>query len=378
MSQRRLVAIDATRGTAMLFVFLSHFALSYVRLSGATDLFLMINRIGMVASPTFMLVSGIVLGYLHETHRENFGPVKEMLIGRGLFLLTVGRVLIIIAHVPFTGGLQPALSWLFMTDTIGFCVIVGALLIDYLKPSLRLLIAFSLFLLSWWMMLAWIPNESILLAVKDLVFGPIEGNDGKIYADVFPLMPWLSLYVFGSYVGSRMGGLQIRDRLASASGFVARVAVAVFALVAIILAFRSCIDEVNPSGLGLILSYHMHIRKLPPTLLYFLFYGGVGLIILYIFLRFEANPLIRGISRFTQVLGQVSLFVFIAQYYVYFSLFVLLQLEYSVLWPLYFAVSVIAIYVPSKLWFTHGLNRYLTVPYMWLINRAKRLVVNRH
>jgi uncharacterized membrane protein len=97
----RLVFVDAGRGFAMLFVCLSHFAFAYfsadpTSVGGRTHEVL--NAIGMVASPTFVLISGFLLGFLYRIQSGEFGPVRRRMIDRGIFLLTIGHALILLAH----------------------------------------------------------------------------------------------------------------------------------------------------------------------------------------------------------------------------------------------------------------------------------------
>ena len=78
----------------MLFVLLSHFSSAYFK--GQPDRFwpALLYRIGMIASPTFTIVSGMLLGYLFSTTGSRFADIRTKLIDRSLFLLTVGHVLI--------------------------------------------------------------------------------------------------------------------------------------------------------------------------------------------------------------------------------------------------------------------------------------------
>lgn len=372
MSPKRIVAIDATRGTAMLFVFLSHFAQSYILPTGKFGLLSVMYLVSMVASPTFMLISGTVLGYLYDTHKDDFGPLKQILIGRGLFLLTLGRILIMLAHIPVAGGFRQMLGWGFITDAIGISVILGSLTIGHLRPSLRFLIGLCLYALSWWVILTWFPNGNLLKSIKYLLFGPLSGYQNLIYADVFPLVPWFGIYLVGSFIGARLGQLQNRNEMFRAPVLVLRWALGALFLAFVIYAVKVYLRDSIPSDLTTAWFHLFQLGKLPPTILYFLFYGGIGLLFLYAFLRFERSRLVMAIVEFTRILGQVSLFVFILQYYVYFSAFVLLKLDYTVFWPLYFAVSIILIYIPSKMFYNRGLNRYFAVPYPAIISHAKR------
>src|SRR5512135_1735050 len=102
----RIHAIDAARGTAMLFVFLSHFALVYIWRSGEIRLATLMYDVAMIASPTFMLISGIMLGYLYRTHPDDFARIRVNYLYRGLFLLTVGRLIIFGSHIVYAGGVK--------------------------------------------------------------------------------------------------------------------------------------------------------------------------------------------------------------------------------------------------------------------------------
>src|SRR5512141_2476149 len=69
-TMKRLTAIDATRGTAMIAVFLSHFAFIYFHNDyGIYGFVPKLYIIAQIASPTFVLISGIMLGFLYETHK---------------------------------------------------------------------------------------------------------------------------------------------------------------------------------------------------------------------------------------------------------------------------------------------------------------------
>jgi peptidoglycan/LPS O-acetylase OafA/YrhL len=55
--------IDVVRGFAMLFVLISHFSFTYFpdQLSVTPTV---LRTIGMVASPTFMIINGLLIGFL--------------------------------------------------------------------------------------------------------------------------------------------------------------------------------------------------------------------------------------------------------------------------------------------------------------------------
>ena len=123
----RILTIDGARGVAMILVFVAHFSDAYYGLSSPVrhGLLTFVTR---VASPAFVWISGIMLGILYHRHREHFERTRNRLIDRGLFLILVGHPLIAGAHFP--NGLRIV----FITDTIGVAVIVGALLIARAQP----------------------------------------------------------------------------------------------------------------------------------------------------------------------------------------------------------------------------------------------------
>src|SRR6185436_18701477 len=118
-SSGRVQALDATRGIAMLFVCISHFSASYfgrLRESGIPTSAL--EHVALIASPTFVTLSGLLLGFLARTRPRDSVALRAKLVDRGLFMLTAGHLLIVVAHIPIAGGLGPALEWGFITDVI--------------------------------------------------------------------------------------------------------------------------------------------------------------------------------------------------------------------------------------------------------------------
>ena len=64
-SPGRLQFIDAARGSAMFFVLLSHFAFTYFSAAESTGA--VMTLVGMIASPTFMIINGTLLGMVYHT-----------------------------------------------------------------------------------------------------------------------------------------------------------------------------------------------------------------------------------------------------------------------------------------------------------------------
>jgi len=365
MIRERVRPIDATRGTAMLFVFLSHFGEVYLRNNGVMTLLYPVYKITMIASPTFMVISGIMLGYLYRTETWNFSHIKESFVNRGLFLLTIGRLLILVAHISIAGGMRGALHWGFITDAIGISIIVGPLVIDKVRWKSRLLLAVLAFVMSWVLILYWNPELWTLRVLKETLFGPAGPYNTHVYADVFPLVPWFSLYFLGTCIGERMGEHYTNGEKSKIAPFVLKICLGSWLVVFLALGGRFLISYFGITGLGMeIRSLTSPFQKLSPSPVFFLFYGGAALLVLYLLFRFEKVTLVNKYIGFAEVIGQTSLFVFIVQYYVYFTFFSEANFRFTVVWPLYFIASVAVIYIVSKLWFERGLNRVLVVPYL--------------
>ena len=75
----RFYAIDTARGLAMLLVFLSHFSRHYFRPVGAQSLHEALGWFTRVATPAFVLLSGMMLGLLRYEQRGNFLPTRDKL-----------------------------------------------------------------------------------------------------------------------------------------------------------------------------------------------------------------------------------------------------------------------------------------------------------
>jgi hypothetical protein len=114
------------------------------------------------------------------------------------------------------------------------------------------------------------------------------------------------------------------------------------------------------------------LRKLPPSPAYFLFYGGCGAFGLSVLMWLHDSPAVRLYSRCASLLGRTSLFVFILQYVVYFTLFSYFDPGPATLWPLFFVVSVAAIAGCALLWDRFNLNRFLIIPDMRMVFARSR------
>jgi hypothetical protein len=339
--------MDAARGTAMLFVFLSHFVEVYFkRHQIPLDL---AYAIAMIASPAFISISGAIMGILYRTRGERFHQTRWRFIRRGLFLLTLGRVLILIAHIPLAGGWKEALRWGFMTDAIGLCILLGPIAMEALRGHQRALLGLAVYAFSWIVIMAWTPAGLVAGVVKEFLFGPFL-LVSPFFTDVFPLLPWLGLYLIGTSVGELLGNFLVEGKHEKLMRTTLLTGLIALASSIALLGFRTLQEKV----LG-VASIEVHLllsplQKLPPGPVYFLFYAGCTFLLLWALIRFQHILPVEKYSSIVEVLGRNSLFVFIIQYFVYFSLFAVVAFGPKFLWPIYFVLSAMAIWAVAYLW----------------------------
>lgn len=104
-------------------------------------------------------------------------------------------------------------------------------------------------------------------------------------------------------------------------------------------------------------------QKLPPGPVYLLAYGGLALVALSAIIWADEHRRAIPVLQAAALVGRTSLFVFVLQYYVNFVLVPLVHWPDVPWWPVYFALSLAAIYAAASYWSAHGLNRLISVGY---------------
>jgi heparan-alpha-glucosaminide N-acetyltransferase-like protein len=357
----RLRAIDATRGTAMFGVFISHFATIYFVPNGQLGLADIALTIGMIASPTFMLLSGVMLGFLYHNAGPDFARLRIKLIDRGLFLLTVGRALILLAHMP-AAGVRQAFLFVFITDAIGVSLVVGPLLITAIGRRTRLALAIAMYAANWMATIAWHPVRAVPEGIKEVLFGSTD-HGGHVFLYVFPIVAWLCVYLIGSSIGETLGALERGNRSGDVRLVLRRLSVGAAACIAVAFVVHRGLRlaHVFTAGEPLRAMLLNPSQKMPPGPIYLLIYAAAGLLILWALLEADRRDRLGWYLASAGLIGRASLMVFVAQYYVYFVVLYLLRLPFSPLWPLLLAASVVPLGSAAVLWDRGRYNRVLTV-----------------
>jgi uncharacterized membrane protein len=356
--------IDVARGLAMLFVLISHFSFTYFpdQMSVTPTV---LRAIGMVASPTFMIINGLLIGFLCQTRRSDFKYLHVSFTDRGLLLLSIGHLLILGSHLPWY-----TTRFLSITDTVAVCMLVGPLLAIRLRPAARLAIGLTVYAISWIAIETWHPDEIVFKAVKETLFGTLTPT---VYVYAFPILPWLGLDLAASALGSRLGKLYSRQDTKGmertlgwlgAAGFIAAIGVSAIYHLANFAAHD--VLTLRLHGLG------SPFQKEPPGLDYVLFFGSCGLCLVSASIHLLKRNAMPWLTRRIAELGQTSFVVFVFQYYVYLTIVFPIRryLPYPSAWPVYFLISVAVIVLPALAWHRRGYNRFLTIGYRHLQQRS--------
>jgi hypothetical protein len=340
----------------MLPVLVSHFGLVYFnnRIEALPEA---LQHFGMIASPSFMIISGLTLGLLCTIRPERAGDFRNKIIDRGLFLLTIGHLAVIGAHLLY----QSSYRWLFITDAVGFNMIVGSVLIVRLHARARLAVSGILYAASWAAYIWWEPLDRWARLFKDTFVGPPPG-DG-FYVHCFPLLPWFALYLASTALGERIGRSLLRDDHEDVTRTLGTVGLGGIC-VAGFLAFWGLVLPIEGSDRVAMLG--SIFQKLPPSPAYLAFFGGVGVALISAFYVVEQRGVARRLLEMSSRIGQSSLFVFVLQFYVFYLGLPLLDLQLGMFWPAYLALSIALILTLALWYYRRGYRRYITVGYpLW-------------
>ena len=358
----------------MLFVCISHFSASYfgrLRESGIPTSAL--EHVALIASPTFVTLSGLLLGFLARTRPRDSVALRAKLVDRGLFMLTAGHLLIVVAHIPIAGGLGPALEWGFITDVIAIGLLIGPVLIDRVAPGPRVALAGISYVLAWVVVATWHPDYAGLQRAKEYVFGPSHFLDGnpRLVFDCFPLIPWLAVYVAATALGEYLGRRAAAGRSHDMIPLLARVAIVCVLAVVVVKGVPFVLKMTGLASTGvLVWTLGWPFQKQPPSPAYLGIYAGLGLVLLCGLLAVDARPALRRWLAVPAALGRASLVMFIVQYFLYFSVFVLWNPGYTPLWPLLLLASLAVMVGVGLLWARFGRNDVFGVGYRWLVAAA--------
>jgi uncharacterized membrane protein len=356
----RIDLIDVARGAAMLLVFLSHFLEAYFDpFPSHPQAYKPFVRI---STPAFMCVSGLTLAVLFARNRDRFGPTRDRLIDRGLFLIIVGHPIFLISYFFMNESWQDALRVVFVTDTIGFAVIVGSLLITRLGPGARLALGLALLALGWTTLAAWNPPiPSLAWRIKDFLVGDWRE---RFLTYNFPPVLWFGLYLAASAVGARFAHAHETGTQGALPRRAAMLGLCLLSAAAgVHFGLKALAGGTASGGAAILLHFADPLEKLPPSPTFMLFYVGLVTLLLAALMLADRSRAGRWFSNYVVIFGRNSLPAFLIQSFVYFMAVQLLPRPPQFLLPVYFAVTVVFLRAAVAFWERKKLNRLLTVGY---------------
>ncbi|MGC4093510.1 MAG: heparan-alpha-glucosaminide N-acetyltransferase domain-containing protein [Polyangiaceae bacterium] len=350
----RMHFIDACRGFSMAFVCLSHFRLFYFADGRSPQVSNLIFHMVLPSTPTFMLISSVLVGVLSRELGERWPSLRDKLIDRGLFLLVPGHLLVRLGHWFIIRSAPPGSHWLLITDTIGVCLVAGTLSIGRLRRNTRLMAGAAIVALSWFAYLRWAPHGGYALLFKDYLIGEHQSAATGV---VFPILPWLGYYLVGISLGEYIS--RWRQRYGRAAPHLLGLGLA------------SMFAGVLLHGSGRVLhssAWHALVsagQKFPPGPGFLLFSSGCALLMVALLEGLEMRGYLTRLIGTFATLGRNSLVVFIVQFFVYYWGLHLFPLPYTPLWPLIFLGSLAFNLGIAWAWERYFGNRYLTVGFPW-------------
>jgi hypothetical protein len=358
----------------MIFVCLSHFALAYLSPHGATigDFMILVS---MLASPTFMLVSGMTVGCLVLMYPRDVARLQLLLLDRGLFLLVVGHIVLAGAMLQ-THSPQAAYSTGFITDAIAVAMIIGPRITARVPMRSRAIAAALLYTLNWILIVGWHPSGGIMALVKYRAIGELPATHQALQPAVFPVLPWFAVYLVGTVLGQHFAR-QLQNGMTNAARRSLLVCGAVAMLAGLLV--HTAIDRFEARSLAHLDAGSLELlaapaHKAPPGFVYLLFFGGAGLMVVWLVLALDARNHLRSVLSVLRHFGKASLLVFLVQEYLYFVLLRRWNPPYTRVWPLLYLASLVPLVTAAMLWNRINGNRWFTVG---LTALARRRAVRR-
>ena len=362
----RLLAIDAVRGIAMFFIGVSHISFYLINDSGilATHA----RAIGYLATPNFLLMSGLACGY-QLAHAPTTATALRI-VDRGLFAFLVGHLLVT-ASIVYMVPPGTAFEHVVITDSIGVLLCLAPLL-KRVSGERLLWVGGAVFVSTSTLALAWHPLSSAAAIAGALL---LSVNDGAV-PDVgwtSPTLPYLGIFLLGVGMGKliyewRRGGRvrELSRRLAAAGSLA--IALALAANIARHFLKDGLLEYVEPKNWADVILTTINIRHdAPPTLGYGLFYGGIGVALVgFLGLLPRGTPetiWIRMTER-AAVLGRASFLTYVVQQWL---------IDFVPIWigfdswltpatsPVYLALTTLVMYWAAAAWERHKNNRLLTL-----------------
>ncbi|MBI3802677.1 MAG: acyltransferase family protein [Nitrospirae bacterium] len=324
LPQRRIGAIDVVRGLLICLITLGH---SHILLNDSEfnqRLVLILSKITNLGTPAFTFISGMLLGYFEAT-ASDFRRIQQSYFKRALQLLLFAHLLIAAGTYPLRQESSFASAFLhywYVTDTLAILFIVVPVLFVKVRPAGRLLIGIAclslwklaLFFLIGFAPIAFAPTGfAPLLLVREFLFGVnFQGN--HLLSDTYPMVPLFGLFLTATVLGNRFGQAVRGGRT---EGFVKELKkrIAPLLLLSFLMVGLWAWGKRHPeSPLSGILRMVFYPEKLSALLPFYI--AIFFLILAYYIQKIEVQGKFGPMERLFALFGRISLFTYVAQYFV--------------------------------------------------------------
>ena len=269
----RLLPVDAVRGIAMFFIGVSH--ISFYLMNDSGILATHARAIGYIATPNFLLMSGLACGY--QLARAPTTGTALRIVDRGLFALLVGHLLVT-ASIVYMVPPGTAFEHIVITDSIGALLCMAPLL-KHASAQRLLWAGGAVFALSSLFALSWHPTTAAQILLGALLLSINDGGMPDI-GWTSPTLPYMGIFLVGVGLGKLIYDCRREGRAAALS---VRLAVAGSVAIVVALAVNVgrhfvkplLLSHLAPKNWADVVLTTINIRHdAPPTLTYGLFYGG--------------------------------------------------------------------------------------------------------
>jgi uncharacterized membrane protein len=363
----RLLPVDAVRGLAMFFIGVSHISFYLINDSGA--LASNLRGIGYVATPNFLLMSGLACGYQLAASPTTATALR--ILDRGLFAFLVGHLLVA-GSLVYMVPPGTAFEHIVITDSIGVLLCLAPLLKR--TAATRLLwMGAAVYLASTTLAFFWHPVSNAQVLLGALLFSINDGGMPDI-GWVSPTLPYMGIFLFGVGLGKMISQCR-RAGPTAAQALSMRLAVAGSGAVVLAMVLNVGRHFVKPFLMRNLVEKNwadvvlttINIRHdSPPTLCYALFYGGIGVALVgYLGLLSQREPVSTPVRvvRLAAVIGRASFISYVLQQWL---------IDFTPIWvgfdswltpataPVYLIINTVLMYWVASAWSRHKANRFMT------------------
>jgi len=205
--RNRILSVDVLRGCAMVLVIFQHAYLSVNFQSIPPVLDLFIWKITGIAAVAFVSISGMMYSYFLYT-RPDWQMAYRRYTRRAAFLLLAAHPVINVVSYYFTAagkqypsGYVEFLDLIVLkfpiTDTIAFCLLASPVFVVITGHMRRAVVISAMLLLAVFIRASMFPVDFHWALFKEVTFGGL--SEPKVFW--FPLIPWLAIFLSGSFAG---------------------------------------------------------------------------------------------------------------------------------------------------------------------------------